>query len=190
MATTTRSKRSTKSRGRRLPEALQMLKDDHERVKSMFDDFRKADSPEEKEQLAERICDDLTLHAELEETCFYPAIREAMEEEELVNEADVEHATAKDLIAKIQGCDASDQHFSAMVNVLGEVVKHHIGEEEGEIFKQVKKAELDLDALAERMAEFKRDAGGGEEGERASVGEGDEDEGEESEDEGRTGEED
>jgi hemerythrin superfamily protein len=167
MAATSRSKRSssTKSRSKSLPQALQMLKDDHERVTSMFDEFEKADSPEEKEQLAERICDDLTLHAELEETCFYPAIREAIEEEELVNEADVEHATAKDLIAKIQGADSSDQHFSAMVTVLGEVVKHHVKEEEGEIFKQVKKAELDLEALGERMAEFKRDAGGGEEGE-------------------------
>jgi hemerythrin superfamily protein len=176
MATTSRSKRGAKSRGRGLPQALQLLKDDHERVTSMFDEFEKADSPEEKESLAERICDDLTLHAELEETCFYPVIREAIEEEELLNEADVEHATAKDLIAKIQGCDASDQHFSAMVTVLGEVVKHHIGEEEREIFKQVKKADLDLEALAERMAEFKRDAGSGEEGERAEVsGSGEED---------------
>jgi hypothetical protein len=163
MATTTRSKRPAKSRGRALPEALQLLKDDHERVKSMFDDFEKAESLEEKEQLAERICEGLSLHAEMEEACFYPAIRDAIDEEELVNEADVEHATAKDLIAKIQGCDASDQHFSAMVTVLGEVVKHHIQEEEGEIFKQVKKAELDLDALGERMAEFKRNAGGSEE---------------------------
>jgi hemerythrin superfamily protein len=182
MATPNRSKRSTKSRSKSIPEALQMLKDDHERVKSMFDDFRKADSPEEKEQLAERICDELTIHAELEESVFYPAIREAIEEEELVNEADVEHATAKDLIAKIQGCDASDQHFSAMVNVLGEVVKHHVKEEEGDIFKQVKKAELDLDALGERMAEFKRDAGGSAEGEGEDTAEGEEgDEGEESE---------
>jgi hemerythrin-like domain-containing protein len=174
MATTTRSKRGAKSRGRKLPDALQLLKDDHERVKSMFDDFRKAESPEEKEQLAERICEDLSLHAELEDTCFYPAIREAIEEEELVNEADVEHATAKDLIAKVQGCDSSDQHFSAMVNVLGEVVKHHIEEEEREIFKQVKNADLDLDELAERMAGFKRDAGGGEQGERAEMGSEDE----------------
>jgi hemerythrin superfamily protein len=176
MATTSR-KRTTKSRSRGLPQALQMLKDDHERVTSMFDEFEKAESPQEKESLAERICDDLTLHAEMEETCFYPAIREAIEEEELVNEADVEHATAKDLIAKIQGCDASDQHFSAMVTVLGEVVKHHVKEEEGEIFKQVKKADLDLDALGERMAEFKRDAGGEEQGERKSEGEEGDDEG-------------
>jgi hemerythrin superfamily protein len=180
MATTKRAKRATTKSRSRMPEALQMLKDDHHRVTSMFDDFEKTESPEEKEQLAERICEDLTIHAELEETCFYPAIREAIEDEELVNEADVEHATAKDLIAKIQGCDSSDDHFSAMVTVLGEVVKHHIKEEEGEIFPQVKKAELDLDALADRMAEFKRDAGGGEEGETAETSGGDEgDEGEE-----------
>jgi hemerythrin superfamily protein len=176
MATTTRTKRSSRSRSKGLPEPLQMLKDDHERVKSMFDDFRKAESPEEKESLAERICEDLTLHAELEETCFYPAIREAIEEEELVNEADVEHATAKDLIAKIQACDSSDQHFSAMVNVLGEVVKHHIQEEEGDIFKQTKKADLDMEALAQRMAEFKRDAGSGEQGESAEMGGSDDEE--------------
>ena len=171
MATTKGSKRSSSRSRSRVPEALQMLKEDHQRVTSMFDDFRKAESPEEKEPLAERICDELTLHAELEESCFYPAIREAIEEEELVNEADVEHATAKDLIAKIQAADSSDSHFSAMVNVLGEVVKHHIQEEENEIFKQVKKAEdLDLDALAERMAEFKRDAGSAESGASAETG--------------------
>jgi hypothetical protein len=132
-----------------------MLKEDHARVTAMFEEFEKADD-REKEGIAERICADLTLHAELEETVFYPAVRRAIEDEEIMNEADVEHAGAKDLIAKIEACDVSDQHFEAMVTVLGENIKHHVREEEGEMFKQIRRADIDLDALAQQMKDFKR----------------------------------
>ena len=136
--------------------ALRLLKDDHARVKRMFSEFEKADAAREKESLAARICNELTLHAELEETIFYPAVRAAIEDQEVMNEADVEHEGAKALIAKIQDSTASDDHYDAMVTVLGEVIKHHVKEEEGEMFEQVRRAKLDLDEIAERMEEFKR----------------------------------
>lgn len=156
----TRSNRPGRSNGRRgrTPEALQLLKEDHARVTAMFDEFEKADD-DKKEEIAERICAELTLHAQLEETIFYPAVRRAIEDEEIMNEADVEHAGAKELIAKIEACDPSDQHFEALVTVLGENIKHHVREEEGEMFKQVRKADLDLDTLAGEMKEFKREHG-------------------------------
>jgi hypothetical protein len=158
MATASRS-RSPRTRSRQLPDALQMLKDDHARVTGMFSEFEKADSDTEKEEIAERICGELTLHAALEENVFYPAVRAAIEDTEIMNEADVEHAGAKELIAKIEASDASHQHFEALVTVLGEAIKHHVKEEEGEMFKQVKRADLDLDDLAEQMKAFKRDKG-------------------------------
>jgi hypothetical protein len=153
-----KSTRSARSSGRRsrTPEALQLLKDDHERVTAMFSEFEKADE-DEKEEIAERICGALTLHAQLEETIFYPAVREAIEDEEIMNEADVEHAGAKELISKIEACTPSDQHFEALVTVLGENIKHHVREEEGEMFKQIRRTDLDLDELARRMKEFKRE---------------------------------
>jgi hypothetical protein len=133
-----------------------MLKDDHARVKSMFRKFEKAEEDRMKEEIAEQICGELTLHAELEETIFYPAVRGAIEDEEIMNEADVEHAGAKELIAKIEASNPSDSHFDALVTVLAEAIRHHVEEEEGEMFKQIRRTDLDLKELALRMTEFKR----------------------------------
>jgi hemerythrin superfamily protein len=126
----------------------------------MFGQFEKAGSAKQKENLAATICAELTLHAQVEETIFYPAVREAIEDEEIMNEADVEHGGAKELIAKIEACDSSDQHFDALVTVLGEAIKHHVKEEEGDMFKQVRRTDLDLQELGERMEAFKRDHAG------------------------------
>ncbi len=140
-------------------DALELLKDDHKKVKKLFKDFEKIREDGEaadKEALAEEICAELTLHTRIEEELFYPAAREAIEEEDLLDEAEVEHATAKDLIAQIQEMDSSDPLYDAKVTVLGEYVNHHIEEEEKEMFPKIKKArELDLDALGEEMAALK-----------------------------------
>ena len=163
MPTTQTSTRTARSKSRSSattsPDALRMLKDDHARVQALFSKFEKAASSKQKEALATSICEELTLHANLEESIFYPAVREAIEDDEIMNEADVEHEGAKELIAKIQASDSSDEHFDAKVTVLGEAIKHHVKEEEGEMFKQVRRSDLDLEELGERMAAFKRKHG-------------------------------
>jgi hypothetical protein len=134
-----------------------MLKEDHARVQSLFNQYEKLESDAEKEEVATTICSELKLHAALEEQIFYPAARRAIEDQEIMNEADVEHAGAKELIAKIEKSNPADDHFDALVTVLGEAIKHHVKEEEGEMFKQIRKSDLDLDSLGERMMQFKTD---------------------------------
>ena len=105
--TSTRTARSkSRSSGTTSPMRSGCLKDDHARVQALFSKFEKAASGKQKEALATSICEELTLHAELEESVFYPAVREAIEDDEIMNEADVEHEGAKELIAKIQASDS------------------------------------------------------------------------------------
>jgi hemerythrin-like domain-containing protein len=137
-------------------DALKMLKEDHARVKELFDRFEKSNGSS-KERIARTICDELKVHAQLEEDLFYPAIREAIDDEELVNEAEVEHGSAKDLIAQIEEASPSDDRFDALVKVLGEYIKHHVKEEEGEIFPEVKRSELDTEELGQQMQEHKQE---------------------------------
>jgi hypothetical protein len=148
------SRRSGSSRSGKA-DALKMLKEDHQRVKEMFDRFERS-SGSAKERIARTICEELKVHAQLEEDLFYPAVREAIDDEDLMNEAEVEHGSAKDLIAQIEESDPSDDRFDALVKVLGEYIKHHVKEEEGEMFKEVKRSELDTAELGEQMQEHKR----------------------------------
>jgi hemerythrin superfamily protein len=136
-------------------DAIALLTSDHEEVKEMFDTYAdlvdaEADS-DERRALAEEICMALTVHATIEEEIFYPAARDALEEQDLLDEAEVEHASAKDLIAQIMDMDADDELFDAKVTVLGEYIAHHVKEEEDEMFPKVRDAELDLEALGEQM---------------------------------------
>src|SRR5213079_2928584 len=107
---------------------------------------------DEKQALAERICALLTAHATIEEEIFYPAAREALDEQNLLDEAEVEHATAKDLIEQIQSMDPTDELYDAKVKVLGEYVNHHVQEEEGELFPKCMSSEMDLDQLGEAIS--------------------------------------
>jgi len=145
------SKRATKAS----TDAIALLTNDHQEVKDLFEkyeDLAQADSDdEEKRNLAEEICTMLTVHATIEEEIFYPAARDAIDDEALLNEAEVEHQSAKDLIAQIQASDPSDALYDAQVKVLGEYVNHHVEEEEGELFPRVKEADLDLDELGAEM---------------------------------------
>jgi hemerythrin superfamily protein len=137
------------------PDALEFLKSQHREVEDLFKEFEKLgdDGPsEEKEPIVRMACEKLTVHASIEEEIFYPAVREVEDAESLLNEAEVEHNTAKDLIATLDSMDASDPMFSATFTVLSEYIKHHVKEEEGELFPKVKKSDLDLDALGQELA--------------------------------------
>ena len=142
-------------------DATELLRNDHEEVKQLFDDYQSLvddDAPdEERQELAEQICNALTVHTTIEEEIFYPAAREAIDDADLLDEAEVEHASAKELIEQIQGMQPSDDLYDAKVKVLGEYVKHHVREEEDELFPQVDEADVDLEELGQQMAERKQE---------------------------------
>jgi len=138
-------------------DAISLLTNDHAEVNELFEQYKALAEDEgsmttDKQSLAEEICTMLTVHAAIEEEIFYPAVRDALDDSKLLDEAEVEHQAAKDLIEQIQDSDPSDPLYDARVKVLGEYVNHHVQEEEGELFPQVRDAELDLDSLAAEMS--------------------------------------
>jgi len=151
-----KTRRKSSSRNRAPKDAIALLKADHKEVKTMVQQFNSSRSDSKKAQLAQQICAALEVHAEIEEELFYPPAREALKKNgDLIDEAEVEHTSVKELIAKIKGGSPSDDLWEAQVKVLGEYVNHHVKEEEGEIFPKVKKTRLDLQALGEQLAERK-----------------------------------
>ncbi len=140
-------------------DAITLLKQDHQAVKKLFKEFEDAKGDSRKQKLAHQICLELSVHAEIEETIFYPACEGTVDEDEL-KEGYVEHDTAKLLIAEITANeDASDDFFDTKVKVLQEEIEHHIEEEEGPggIFSQARKGKLDMDAIGEQLAERKKE---------------------------------
>jgi hemerythrin superfamily protein len=155
---TARTSSSTRASERRRPrsqDAIQLLRADHRKVQDLFDQFEKARNDDRKAELAQEICTELKVHAQIEEEIFYPAAREALKEQDLIDEATVEHASAKDLIAQIEQSQAGDELFDAKVTVLGEYIRHHVKEEQNELFPKLKKTKLDLKALGQQLAERK-----------------------------------
>jgi hemerythrin-like domain-containing protein len=142
-----------KSKAKAASAAIEMLKEDHDKVKKAFKEFEKMDreDTEAMQQLVQTVCEDLKVHTTLEEEIFYPAVREAIEDEDIMNEAQVEHETAKMLIEQLENMGPDDPNFHATFTVLGEYVNHHVEEEEGEMFPQAKKTDLDFEDLAQRM---------------------------------------
>ncbi|MBX6319252.1 hemerythrin domain-containing protein [Pigmentiphaga sp.] len=139
--------------------ALGMLLDDHRNAKKLFKQFKEAESDAEKEEIAQTVCKELTVHATLEEELFYPLVRREGGKAfaDLLDEAVVEHASAKDLIAQVQSMRPSDEMYDAKVTVLCEYVTHHVKEEEEEMFPKVVSKKIDLREAAEMMAARKEE---------------------------------
>ena len=135
--------------------ALKLLKKDHDEVDALFKEYESGKDdlkPAQKQKLATQICAMLTVHATIEEEIFYPAIRNVSEDvRDLVAEAAVEHQSLKDIIGRLESAPVSDPLYDAGVKVLAEYVKHHVREEEGDLFPKVRSSDLDLEALGERL---------------------------------------
>jgi hemerythrin-like domain-containing protein len=142
-------------------DAISLLSADHAEVKQLFERYRQlvegSADEDRRSQLAAQICSALTVHAEIEEDIFYPAMREALDDELLLDQAEVEHALARDLIEQIESMDPGDALYDAKVLVLGEYIDHHVQEEENEIFPQAEKSGIDLDTLGAELGERKRE---------------------------------
>ena len=153
-ASTTQSAKPRRKRrtGVRDPLAIQLLKKDHREVDAMFDEYEQLEDDAEKLALFQKIALALKVHTRIEEEIFYPAERGEVEDD-MLDEAYVEHDGAKKLIAEIEAMNPGDEFYDAKVKVLGEYVKHHVKEEEqpGGIFAQSKKGEEDLNAMGERL---------------------------------------
>lgn len=140
-------------------DALALLKADHKKVKSLFKEFatakKQGGSSEVKADLVAQICRELRIHTELEEEIFYAAVREQIDDADLMDEALVEHAGAKDLVSQLEGMEPDEDLYDAKVTVLSEQIDQHVEEEEGEMFPEVKRAKVDTTALGARMMERK-----------------------------------
>lgn len=155
--------RKTQRAASKPADAIKLLKDDHREVEGYFKQYEKLEDDAEKQALADQICLALTVHAQIEEEIFYPTAREGIDDDDLLDEAEVEHASAKQLIAEIQAMKSGDRLFDAKVTVLGEYINHHVEEEESEMFPEARDSDLDLKALGvqleERKAELMAQAG-------------------------------
>ena len=138
-------------------DAIKLLKADHKEVKTWFKQYEDLEEEGEKRALADKICLALTVHTQIEEEIYYPAARAGIDDDDLLDEAEVEHAGAKQLIAEIQAMQVSDRLFDAKVTVLGEYVEHHVEEEETEMFPESRDAKLDLKALGAQLAARKEE---------------------------------
>ncbi len=136
-------------------EATALLRADHKLVSSLFAEYEKTRSTAKKMELVSRICIELSVHAQVEEEIFYPAVKQALKDKELIPEATVEHASLKQLIAQVEGVQPDGEMFDAKIKVLSEYVKHHVKEEQNEIFPKAKSTKLDMVELGAQLARRK-----------------------------------
>ena len=138
-------------------DAIALLKADHEAVNHLFAEYGKTRSVANKKSLVAEICTALTVHAQIEEEIFYPAVKAALKDKLLVPEAIVEQASVKDMIAQLEGVEPDGEMYDAKVKVLSEYVKHHVKEEQTEMFPKAKATSLNMADLGARMAARKEE---------------------------------
>lgn len=137
------------------PDAITLLKADHRAVEKLFGQFDKAKDDARRKALADRICLELRVHMRIEEEIFYPVSREHLKNDDMVDEAVVEHAAARDLMDEIEAMAPGDELYDAKMTVLEEQIEHHVDEEEDDYFPKVRKTDMDLKAVGARMAALK-----------------------------------
>ncbi|HEY3908689.1 MAG TPA: hemerythrin domain-containing protein [Stellaceae bacterium] len=156
-----KSSRSQTANRRKEPEkggvnAFDLLEQDHRQVEEWFDEYDELrEDDKRKGELAEKICLALEVHSRLEEEVFYPQAREATKDNDLIDEAIVEHSAVKNLISEIEEMEVGDDLYDAKIRVLGEMVKRHIREEEEELFPELEKSKMDVDAVGRELADRK-----------------------------------
>ena len=138
-------------------EATAMLRADHKLVSELFEQYEKSRSTAKKKEIVTQICKELTVHAQVEEEIFYPAVKAALKDHELIPEANVEHATLKDLIAQVEGLEPDGEMYDAKIKVMSEYVKHHVKEEQNEIFPKARATKLDMTELGEQISARKQE---------------------------------
>jgi hemerythrin-like domain-containing protein len=145
--------KARKAKKAKKQDAIELLKRDHADVKKTFKQFEKAKykDPAACKEFMASICNAITMHAKVEEEIFYPALRAKIDDDDLMNEALVEHNSAKQLIADIERLDGDDPMLKACAMVLSEYINHHVREEENEMFPKARRAKLDLERLAEEI---------------------------------------
>lgn len=149
------TKTNAKTLTAKTQDATALLKADHKLVASLFADYEITNSNNKKKQLVEQICKELSIHAQVEEEIFYPAVQKALKDHELVPEATVEHATLKELIAQVKDIEPDGDMYDAKIKVLSEYVKHHVKEEESEMFPEAKGSNLNLVELGAQITQRK-----------------------------------
>jgi hemerythrin superfamily protein len=156
-ATKTSTSKSPASKAAAPKEATALLRADHKLVSDLFEQYEKSRSTSKKKDLVAQICKELTVHAQVEEEIFYPAVKAALKDHELIPEANVEHATLKDLIAQVEGIEPDGEMFDAKIKVMSEYVKHHVKEEQNEIFPKARATSLDMTELGEQITARKQE---------------------------------
>lgn len=149
MATT---KKNVKSK-----DATTLLRADHKLVSDLFKEYEKATTSAKKKKLVSEICKELSVHAQVEEEIFYPAVKQALNDHELIPEATVEHATLKALISEVEGKEPDGEMYDAKIKVLSEYVKHHVKEEQTEMFPKAKSSKLDMLELGDKITKRKKE---------------------------------
>jgi hemerythrin superfamily protein len=158
-ATARKSHQDSESKSTKPQEATALLRADHKLVDDLFEQYEKARSTARKKALISEICEELTIHAQIEEEIFYPQVKQALKDHDLVPEAIVEHATLKSLIAQLEQEDLEEnsEMYDAKVKVLSEYVRHHVKEEQNELFPKVRDSKLDLKALGAELQQRKEE---------------------------------
>lgn len=155
----TAKKSSTDTKSSKAQEATALLRADHKLVDGLFDEYESATTITKKRALVQQICQELIVHTQIEEEIFYPVVKKALKDHDLVPEAKVEHETLKNLIAQLMDENIADdkEMYDAKVKVLSEYVRHHVKEEQNELFPKVKQTKLDLQDLGAQMQQRKEE---------------------------------